>query len=188
MKAHLFQDTEISEVEQTLIEQADQSIARFLETDETVLRFEPMNSYRRRLIHKLGTDHGLESHSVGEGPGRAVCLLRAGEALPDDWEELPIQQVQPAEDPDRERPPREARPPREPRPDIPRPAVIDRGSQTFYALPGAEIILRADGSFGVRRQDDLPDEIVHERVVPNGMFRVRQSRIICASDPEWRAL
>jgi hypothetical protein len=66
--------------------------------------------------------------------------------------------------------------------------VIDRGFQIFYAKPGSEIVLRSDGSFGVRRQDDEAGELLDEKVVPNGMFRVRNSRIVRATDPEWRTI
>lgn len=186
----MFEDTEISETDQTLIAQAEQAIEDMLQSDLNALRFGPMNSFRRRLIHKLGTSRGLESTSIGEGPDRAVCLLRAGITAPADLLELPICPIQ-VEEPERERerkfsrPPRE---PREPRPEIPRPAVIDRGFQIFYAKPGSEIVLRSDGSFGVRRQDDEAGELLDEKVVPNGMFRVRNSRIVRATDPEWRTI
>lgn len=39
----------------------------------------PMNSADRRVIHKLATDHGLQTESVGEGKDRHIVLKPAND-------------------------------------------------------------------------------------------------------------
>jgi len=41
------------------------------------MELRPMNAADRRVIHKLATDHGLETESVGEGRDRRVVLKKA---------------------------------------------------------------------------------------------------------------
>jgi spoIIIJ-associated protein len=43
-------------------------------------QLEPMNSADRRTIHKLASDYGLETESVGEGRDRHIVLKPAASA------------------------------------------------------------------------------------------------------------
>lgn len=181
---NLFKDTDINRIDQVIIDRATTVITGFVDSEEKALLFEPTNSYRRRLLHKLGSHHGLSSHSVGEGENRAVCLLKSSnEQIPANLDQLDKVSIQPDssvntqenhEKPERITPPN--------------PALVDRGSQIFYSKPGVEIILRNDGSFGVGKSKGASQEILDRRKVENGMFKIRKSRIVCAKDPEWYAI
>ena len=62
--------------------------------------------------------------------------------------------------------------------------VIDRGIEIFYAKPGAEIVLRKDGSFGVSLKE-RESKILDRRTVVDGEFRIRENKIICKQDSNW---
>ena len=62
--------------------------------------------------------------------------------------------------------------------------VIDRGIEIFYAKPGAEIVLRNDGSFGVSLKEH-ENKILDRRTVEEGEFRIRDNKIICKQDSNW---
>ncbi len=70
----MFDEMKLSKEDELLIQDLRRIYARFIESDETELRLEPMNSYRRRLAHKLGAEFLLESTSLGEDKERLVCL------------------------------------------------------------------------------------------------------------------
>ena len=48
----------------------------FIESSKEQLDLEPMNSYKRRLAHKLSGQFQLESESIGEDKKRAVLLKK----------------------------------------------------------------------------------------------------------------
>ncbi len=52
----------------------------FMESDETELELEPMNSYKRRLVHQIAKPYNFDSDSRGEEPGRYVALIKTSES------------------------------------------------------------------------------------------------------------
>ncbi|MDH5752472.1 MAG: hypothetical protein OEZ59_08655 [Deltaproteobacteria bacterium] len=69
-------------MEKDFAREIEMRIGYFLESDEPELELEPMNSFRRRVVHGLASKYNLTSDSRGEGHDRYVCLLR-GESAPE---------------------------------------------------------------------------------------------------------
>ena len=70
----MIDDMELSSSDQELMTEINMALVRFINSDDTHLQLEPMNSYRRRIVHKIGTKYKLTSESTGEGVSRAVRL------------------------------------------------------------------------------------------------------------------
>lgn len=51
-------------------------IGYFLDSDEEELELEPMNSYRRRMVHNIAKDYNLATESRGEDRERYVTLIK----------------------------------------------------------------------------------------------------------------
>ena len=175
--------------EQEFVKNIDALITDFLSSNEEMIELEPMNGYYRRLAHKIGGLFKLNSHSVGEQDERFVCLIRTKEScIPDNKSQLLAEildegKPQHSERPRRdfsssERPRRDAPSSERPRRDTPR---YDMGGQLFATKPGTRIILRQDGSFGVAFNNEK-DDFIMERVVENGKFMIRNSKIVCPGD------
>ena len=148
----MIDDMELSSSDQELMTDINAAIVRFIQSDESQLQMEPMNSYRRRMVHKIGIEYKLSSESTGEGDSRSVRLSKtATTAIPEN---------------------------------INNKRVIDRGIEIFYAKPGAEIVLRNDGSFGVSLKE-RENKILDRRTVEEGEFRIRDNKIICKQDSNW---
>ena len=151
-KILMIDDMELSSSDQELLTDVNTAIVRFIKSDETFLQMEPMNAYRRRMVHKIGADYKLSSESTGDGENRSVRLSKTPETtIPEN---------------------------------INSQRVIDRGIEIFYAKPGAEIVLRKDGSFGVSLKE-RESKILDRRTVVDGEFRIRENKIICIQDSNW---
>ena len=72
----LFDDMELSSSDVELIAEINDALVRFVKSEETHLQLEPMNSFRRRMVHKIGTKYKLTSESTGEGINRSVSLRK----------------------------------------------------------------------------------------------------------------
>ena len=48
----------------------------FMASEDKELELEPMNSYKRRLVHQVAKDFSLNTDSRGEEPNRFVCLIK----------------------------------------------------------------------------------------------------------------
>ena len=148
----MIDDMELSSSDQELLTDVNTAIVRFIKSDETFLQMEPMNAYRRRMVHKIGADYKLSSESTSDGENRSVRLSKTPETtIPEN---------------------------------INSQRVIDRGIEIFYAKPGAEIVLRKDGSFGVSLKE-RESKILDRRTVVDGEFRIRENKIICKQDSNW---
>lgn len=132
-------------------------IAYFLRSPEEELELEPMNSYRRRMVHTIGVKFNLRTESRGADRDRYVCLVKTPETLAPEAEAAPAGRVR----------------------------LWDFGSQTFPVNPGQHGIhmaLKVDGSLELFREQDRA-HIVADRVVTSREFRVRQGRILQPDDP-----
>ena len=69
-------DMDLSSSDEELIAEITDALVRFIKSEETQLRLEPMNSFRRRMVHKIGTKFKLTSESTGEGINRSVSLRK----------------------------------------------------------------------------------------------------------------
>ena len=71
-----FDDMDLSSSDEELIVEINDALLRFIKSEETQLQLEPMNSFRRRMVHKIGTKYKLTSESKGEGINRSVRLRK----------------------------------------------------------------------------------------------------------------
>ena len=67
---------DLSSSDEELITEINDTLMRFIKSEETHLQLEPMNSFRRRMVHKIGTKYKLTSESKGEGINRSVSLKK----------------------------------------------------------------------------------------------------------------
>jgi len=145
-------DMELSSSDQELMTEINVALISFIKSNETNLQMDPMNSYRRRMVHKIGTEFKLTSESTGEGDSRAVRLEKTNaSAIPEN---------------------------------VNKKRVLDRGIEIFYVKPGAEIVLRNDGSFGISLKE-RETSVLDKRTVEDGEFRIRENKIICKDDSNW---
>ena len=72
----MFDDMDLSSSDEELIAEISDALVRFIKSEETQLQMEPMNSFRRRMVHKIGTRYKLTSESTGEGINRSVSLRK----------------------------------------------------------------------------------------------------------------
>ena len=148
----MIDDMELSSSDQELMTKINAALISFIKSNETHLQMDPMNSYRRRMVHKIGTEFKLTSESTGEGDNRSVRLEKTNvSAIPEN---------------------------------VNKNRVYDRGIEIFYAKPGAEIVLRNDGSFGISLKE-RESRVLDKRTVEDGEFRIRENKIICKDDINW---
>ena len=87
----MIDDMELSSSDQELMTEINTALVRFINSDDTHLQLEPMNSYRRRMVHKIGTKYKLTSESTGEGDSRAVRLGKTNStAIPENLNHNPV--------------------------------------------------------------------------------------------------
>jgi len=72
----VFDDMDLSGSDEELIAEINDAVVSFIKSEETQLQLEPMNSFRRRMVHKIGTKYKLTSESTGEGINRSVSLRK----------------------------------------------------------------------------------------------------------------
>ena len=72
----MFDDMDLSSSDEELVAEISDALVRFIKSEETQLQLEPMNSFRRRMVHKIGTKFKLTSESTGEGMNRSVSLRK----------------------------------------------------------------------------------------------------------------
>ena len=72
----VFDDMDLSSSDEELIAEINDALVRFIKSDVSQLQVEPMNSFRRRMVHKIGTKFKLTSESTGEGINRSVSLRK----------------------------------------------------------------------------------------------------------------
>ena len=142
----------LSSSDQELMAEINVALISFIKSNETHLQMDPMNSYRRRMVHKIGTEFKLTSESTGEGDSRSVRLEKTNASV------IPE--------------------------NVNKKSVFDRGIEIFYAKPGAEIVLRNDGSFGISLKE-RETRVLDKRTVEGGEFRIRENKIICKEDSNW---
>ena len=80
----MIDDMELSSSDKELMTEINVALISFIKSNETHLQMDPMNSYRRRMVHKIGTEFKLTSESTGEGNSRSVRLEKTNvSAIPE---------------------------------------------------------------------------------------------------------
>ena len=136
-------------------EETELRIQRFLQSDDKELVFEPMNSYKRRLVHNIAKPYQLDTESRGEEPERHVCLVKtadskapSGVRLPRAWD-FGNQTF-----------------------------AVNPGEE------GLRIALKEDGSLEIFREGDRK-HVVDERLVTTRELKIKGGKIVLPGDPGW---
>jgi len=161
-------------------------IQHFLRSDDEEYSLEPMNSYRRHLVHDIAKEYQLDSESRGDEPERYICLIKTPDTL--DADAVEEEPEEPETVPEEEAAPEpEAEPEADTRRAAPSGKAWDYGEQTFSCNPGDDgirIALKKDGSVEMWREAEKK-YIIADRMVKSRHFRVRQGKIVVPDDPEW---
>jgi len=72
----MIEDMNLSKSDIEMLTNINETIIDFIKSDKTNLKMEPMNSYRRRMVHKICYEYKLNSKSTGDGKNRSVCLIK----------------------------------------------------------------------------------------------------------------
>ena len=141
--------------ERKFLEEIENRVKFFLMSEDRELELEPMNSYKRRLVHKLATQYKLGTESRGEEPERWVCLVRTEEtAMPQDRSRPKLWDFGAQTFP------------------------VNPGPE------GIHLALKVDGAIEVWSEGDR-HRVVDERHVTSRQIRIRQGKIVTPDDPEW---
>jgi len=196
--------------EQDFTDEMHPRLQQFLASDEQGMALEPMNSFKRRVVHNLAKDYNIETESRGEERDRHVYLIRTAtsatpanithreppprsETLPEEGEEPSVGNETPPPRREEHRPRRDSPPSRRERPSADATdsagasRLADFGSQTFPVNPGANgvhIAVKRDGSIELFQERDR-HHVVAERVVTSKQFRVRKGKIVQPGEPGW---
>ena len=68
----MIDDMELNSDDELFLKELETVFISFIESSKEQLDLEPMNSYKRRLAHKLSGQFQLESEAIGEDKNRAV--------------------------------------------------------------------------------------------------------------------
>ncbi len=86
------EDRPLTPEDQEFLESLHKDLEKFLQADQEMLELPLMNSYQRRLVHKLVSEFKLKSHSVGDEE-RFVCVIKTEEGAVPEKKSQPHQQV-----------------------------------------------------------------------------------------------
>ena len=137
------------------IEDIENRIRYFMASDSRELEFEPMNSYKRRLVHEASKSYNLDTDSRGEEPGRYVCLIKS------DKSELPKGM---------------------PKPRLwdfgTTTLAVNPGEN------GIRMALKVDGSVELW-QENQSHLVLDDKLVTARQIRVRKGKIVQPGEPDW---
>jgi R3H domain len=141
-------------IEREFAREIEMRISYFLQSPEEELELEPMNSYRRRMVHNIAGKYHLRSESRGEDRERYVCLVKTSESA--------------------------AAPPPPSRVRLwdygSQTFPVNPGKD------GAHVALMADGSVELWRGHER-GHVLADRVVHSHEFRIRQGKILVPGEP-----
>jgi len=139
-------------IEKEFAREIEMRVAYFLDSNEQELELEPMNSYRRRVVHNLAGKYNLGTESRGEDRDRYVCLSKTKET------------------------PEAAAPGKVRLWDFGSQTYnINPGEK------GIHLALKLDGSVEIWREEEKK-QIIVDRVVHAREFRIRQGKILVPGD------
>lgn len=144
------------EKEQEFILQIEKKINWFKKSGRDYVHLKPMNSYYRRLSHKLADTLGLFSCSEGEGPDRHLVVHRTKKGM------------------------------ETPAPESTRSYKWDFGDREFFVnsmQASVEIFLGKDGTVGLSEVSG--QNYITKRKISTKSFKVKKDQIITILDSEW---
>ena len=62
----MIDDTKLNSDDELFLKELETVFIRFVDSGKEEFNLEPMNSYKRRLAHKLASQFELETESIGE--------------------------------------------------------------------------------------------------------------------------
>lgn len=136
-------------------QELEMRITYFLQSEEQSLDLEPMNSYRRRIVHTVAKKYNMTSESRGEDRDRYVCLIKSGDTTAATAAAAPTNV-----------------------------RLWDFGTQSFTINPGENglhMALKIDGSVEIWNEREK-NQIIADRVVNANEFRIRQGKILVPGD------
>ena len=143
--------------DQKLIEDVATEFSDFLESDEKTRHLAPMNSYNRRLVHKLAGEYGFETGSDGEGDSRHVVVTKQ----------------------------KDSQKPKERK--LGKMPVWNFGEREFIVdsySKAVEVYLAVDGTIGAW-DSSMKFPIICKKAVASGSFKVKANEIIEITDKNW---
>ena len=141
--------------EKMFLEELETRVQYFMRSDSQELEFEPMNSFKRRLVHQVSKPYTLKTESRGEEPGRYVCLVKTEQSAPPEGAKMArawdfgTQSI-----------------------------AVDPGEA------GLRIALKTDGSVEIFRDADRHLDL-DQKLVTTRQFRIRGGKIVVPGDPAW---
>lgn len=142
-------------MDQDFQRELEMRITYFLQSEEQSLDLEPMNSYRRRIVHTVAKKYNMTSESRGEDRDRYVCLIKSGDTTAATAAAAPTNV-----------------------------RLWDFGTQSFTINPGENglhMALKIDGSVEIWNEREK-NQIIADRVVNANEFRIRQGKILVPGD------
>ncbi|MBU3914446.1 hypothetical protein KKA14_02840 [bacterium] len=143
--------------DEDFIDQYEERLIEFINSDEKSIALEPMNSYYRRLLHKLALEFKFKTHSEGEGKERHIILTK------NEKSSIPERKGKKTS------------------------VVWNFGDQEFLVnslIDEVEIYLAKDGSVGLYDENAKIPYITKKTVV-SGMFKIKMNKIVEVHDEEW---
>jgi len=136
--------------------EASKLLKDFMDSEQVVLHLPPMNSYFRRLCHKLAMKFNLMTESQGENHDRHIVVAKTQDSsIPAD---LAVKKT----------------------------VLWHYGDREFYVdplQPAVNIYLSLDGTVGV--WEEGLKQILAQRKVTTPSFKIKNSQIVEIHDPEW---
>lgn len=127
----------------------------FVSSEAPELELEPMNSYRRHLVHNIAKEFQLATESRGDDRDRRVCVIRTKETrVPKSQAKAKLWDFGSQTFP------------------------VNPG------LHGVRLALKSDGSIELHEGADTR-HILHERLVTARQIRIRNGQIVVPDDPNW---
>lgn len=151
-------DSSLSQSQLEFFQENEKALTDFVESSDDSLHLPPMNSYNRRLIHKIAAEFNVNTTSEGEGDERHVVLVRTEDSLvPEGGFQLPV-------------------------------PVWDFKHREFivrYSKKGIPVFLSIDGNVGLDENLDPEIAVVDRHLVTTGSFKIRKNKIIEFDHEDW---
>lgn len=140
-------------MDRDFLRELEMRISYFLQSEEQSLDLEPMNSYRRRIVHTVAKKYSMTSESRGEDRERYVCLNKSGET------------PAPTE-----------------KPNVRLWDFGTQSFTVNPGENGLHLALKIDGSVEIWNEREK-NQIIADRVVNANEIRIRQGKILVPGDP-----
>lgn len=133
-----------------------EKLTEYVEKGDDVIHLDPMNSFYRRLIHKLANDFGFKTHSEGEDKERHTVITRTNNTKK--FKKVKVE--------------------------APKWDFGDQEFFVKPTPEGTDIYLGHDGNIGIYDENQRAP-FLDKRLVMTTSFKVKNSKIVIAEDKNW---